>query len=666
MDLVYRTPLDLDLDFSSARSRFDKLLELAGSADTLNLSHDEVERLVETEGRDVLRLVFQGHLDLRTAEENGREAPRGADEEERPHRRQLRRPLRSVFGDNHVVRLNFTSKEASGGLRPLDAELNLPHELYSLGLRRSASILAMDLSYDSAIDKLSALTGGKVPKRQLEELVVRAAEDFDAFYDVVQRERIQHPPVKGHDTPLLVLSTDGKGIVMRPESLREATRKKAERDKHKLETRLSAGEKRNRKRMAEVASVYDIERQPRSPGDILPRRKDEADKTPRPRAQNKRVWASVDKSLKSVVQQCFDEALSRDPDRQRNWVYLVDGNKEQIRVANSTARNNGVSLVIIIDFIHVLEYLWKAAWTFFDKGDPKVEAWVLDRARAVLEGKASSVAAGIRRSATKRQLDDKKRKGADACANYLLNNKKMLKYDEYLAAGYPIATGVIEGRADTWSMTASGSPEPAGASWEPRPSSDFEHYEHPETSRSTGASIDARNWSGTTSAATPRTSCRNSGWQREDRVAEAVAPGELHPIRTKAIIRLHPLRPSSSTARSPTSRISPKRSSRSSTASAVPSGRGSRWTTSSLPTSRSSARRSAPWPRCWPWRARPASRPPSVVSGSAASRCSWSWPASPIEARVCRPWPGPSTRLSARYWGSTSSTRTTSTQRWTG
>jgi len=446
MDPVYCISSDLDLDFSAARASFNALLSKASSKDTQQLSHDEVEHLVDTEGREVLRLIYQGHLDLRTAAEQNREAPRGADDEERSHRRHLERPLRTVFGDNRVVRLNFTSKDVSSGLRPLDAELNLPKESYSLGLRRAASIMAMDVSFDSAYAKLAAFTGGNVPKRQLEELVVRTAQDFDAFYDDVQRERIQHPPDLESNHPLLVLTSDGKGIVMRPESLREGTRKKAERDKHKLATRLSAGEKRNRKRMAEVAAVYDQELQPRSPDDILAQRiQEQSKRAPRPRAQNKRVWASVDKPLKAVVQQCFDEALSRDPDRQRTWVYLVDGNKEQIRVASEIAKRNCVSLVIIVDFIHVLEYLWKAAWSFFDKGDKKVEAWVLTRARAVLDGRASNVAAGIRQSATKRGLADKDRKGADDCADYLLNKKDMLKYNDYLAAGCPIATGVIEG-----------------------------------------------------------------------------------------------------------------------------------------------------------------------------------------------------------------------------
>ncbi len=49
----------------------------------------------------------------------------------------------------------------------------------------------------------------------------------------------------------------------------------------------------------------------------------------------------------------------------------------------------------------------------------------------------------IRQSATKRGL--KKRKAVDACADYLVENGKWMQYGEALAAGLPIATGVIEG-----------------------------------------------------------------------------------------------------------------------------------------------------------------------------------------------------------------------------
>ena len=302
----------------------------------------------------------------------------------------------------------------------------------------------MDGSFDSALDKLASLTARPVGKRQVEELVIRGAQDFEAFYDARQDETVDQERGQAPDK-LLVPSTDGKGIVMRSDALRPATAKKAARSRNKLQTRLSPGEKRNRKRMAEVAAVYDLAAVPRQPDDILPAEDPTEVRSPRPRPANKRVWASVERPLTEVVEQCFAEALSRDPHLERIWVYLADGNRDQLRIAREMAAWYGVELVIVVGFIHVLEYPWKAAWCFHDEEDPAVEAWVLQRARKVLQGKSSDVAAGIRRSATLLGLDKKDRKAADACAGYLVNNREYLRYDLALAAGFPIATGVIEG-----------------------------------------------------------------------------------------------------------------------------------------------------------------------------------------------------------------------------
>ncbi|VAW82136.1 FIG00666800: hypothetical protein, partial [hydrothermal vent metagenome] len=102
-----------------------------------------------------------------------------------------------------------------------------------------------------------------------------------------------------------------------------------------------------------------------------------------------------------------------------------------------------VKATLVMDFIHVLEYLWKAAWCFFDKGDETVEQWIADRAVNLLNGQCSQVAKGLRSSATKRKISD--RDAVDKCANYLLKNKTRLQYGEALASGFPIASGVIEG-----------------------------------------------------------------------------------------------------------------------------------------------------------------------------------------------------------------------------
>jgi hypothetical protein len=102
-------------------------------------------------------------------------------------------------------------------------------------------------------------------------------------------------------------------------------------------------------------------------------------------------------------------------------------------------------ITLVVDFIHVLEYLWDAAWCFFDEGDKEAERWVTERAFAILQGHSSDVGAGIRRSATLRELPPDKRVGADSCADYLIAKRTMLRYDRYLRQGLPIATGVIEG-----------------------------------------------------------------------------------------------------------------------------------------------------------------------------------------------------------------------------
>jgi hypothetical protein len=109
------------------------------------------------------------------------------------------------------------------------------------------------------------------------------------------------------------------------------------------------------------------------------------------------------------------------------------------------AKEKGIDLTIIVDIIHVIEYLWDAGRTFHPESGPELENWVRVRILEILRGKASYVAAGMRRSATLRGLVSAERNPVDVCANYLLIYAPYLKYNRYLAQGFPIATGVIEG-----------------------------------------------------------------------------------------------------------------------------------------------------------------------------------------------------------------------------
>jgi hypothetical protein len=211
--------------------------------------------------------------------------------------------------------------------------------------------------------------------------------------------------------------------------------------------------------MAELACVYDAAPVPRTPEEVIStpaqkrRNKAQAGKPkgkqkPRePQARGKWLTASVTDDIPAVIAAAFDEAERRDPQHKREWAVLIDGNNTQIEAVTAEAERRGITVTIVIDFIHVLEYLWKAAWSFFDKGEPAAEEWVADQARKILRGKSAQVAAGIRRRATTYGYSPAERAGADECARYLDNKKDYLGYATALAKGWPIATGVIEGAA---------------------------------------------------------------------------------------------------------------------------------------------------------------------------------------------------------------------------
>ena len=407
------------------------------------MTHSQAEDLIEGRGREVLRQLLQGWLDSRGAGDIG-PALVGQDGVQRTQRRLHSRALESLFGTVQVERLGYGAP-GQERVHPLDAALNLPEERYSYALRKKVAVEAARSSFEEVVEAIGEHTGAQVPKRQAEELCQRAAQDFEAFS--AQRRAQPQPPSANAAAALLVLTTDGKGVPMRTEALRAPTRKAAEGTAHKLRTRLSKGEKRHRKRMATVAAVYSIAPYVRRADDIVrelaPVHEVRTERRPPP--QDKRVWASVSQEPRTVIAEMFDEAHGRDPAGQRPWVVLVDGQEHQLRLMRQEVKRRSIAVTLILDLFHVLEYLWAAAFAFHAEGSAAAELWVRTQLLALLRGRVSRVAATMRRSATVRALKGSKRAAVDTCADYLLKYRDMLRYDQYLAAGYPIGTGVIEG-----------------------------------------------------------------------------------------------------------------------------------------------------------------------------------------------------------------------------
>ena len=427
----------MDDNFEPSRTAFEALVGFLDGADASKLTHAELEERVGADGFEVLRLLFQDHLDLRADREERLEEVVGADGITRTYAEEdHQRPLVTIFGEVRVARLAYRRKTAPN-LHPADAGLNLPGEVYSHGLRQRAATEAARGSFDEAVAAINRTTAAKIPKRQVEALTQAAVVDFEAFFDAADC------PAADRDE-VVVVSADGKGIVMRPEGLRPATAAKAAASDTKLKGRLSKGEKANRKRVAEVGAVYTITPVVRTADDVMAHRGDGPRKEA-PTATNKWLTASVADDAATVISRVFDDAERRDPDHTHTWVALVDGNNHQIDRIRAEATARGIDISILVDWVHVLEYIWASAWSFFDEGDSAAEDWVHDKAIDVLNGRASIVAAAIRRKATTMGLDDSIRKNADACADYLLAKAPYLDYPTALSSGWPIGTGVIEG-----------------------------------------------------------------------------------------------------------------------------------------------------------------------------------------------------------------------------
>ena len=192
------------------------------------MTHSDLERLLDVEGRELLRQLLQDHLSLRAQQERdfGVDGPViGSDGVVRTHLRGSERGLMTPFGSVCIERVAHHAP-GTESLLPLDAALNLPKESFSFGVRRRAAIEATRGSFDDAVESIATTTGAIIFKRQLEELVVRAASDFDTFYDT---RAALTPKDVAQLGELLVLTTDAKGVVMRREALRPATQRAANR-----------------------------------------------------------------------------------------------------------------------------------------------------------------------------------------------------------------------------------------------------------------------------------------------------------------------------------------------------------------------------------------------------------------------------------------------------
>jgi hypothetical protein len=409
-----------------AALEFARLEAWLASSRTLQLPLHEIESQQQTKGREVQRLLLQAHIERRGDGDVGHAllVPQQAGSVLYTHRRLRTRSLKTIFGPVEIHRMGY-SRDGAPSIYPLDQTLALPARCFSYELQRHLVKAAVQNPFQESVEAVADLTGVSVPKRSLEGILRDAALDFDAFYQ-------QRAPMPA-DGSILVTAVDGKGIPMvKPGGAQPSVR-------------LTKGQKANKKRMATVAAVFTRAPWVRTPEQVveslfrIERQTPAAGQTP-PRPENKRVWASLLKGKTAVIEEVAQEMQRRDPQGLKTRVAVTDGERALQILVEET-----LGVTLILDLLHVLEKLWKAAYVFHAEGSLEAELWVLDRTLRILFGEVSQVVKGIRQSITKRRLSGAKRKTLCAVADYLHRNRARMRYDEYLAKGWPIASGPVEG-----------------------------------------------------------------------------------------------------------------------------------------------------------------------------------------------------------------------------
>src|SRR5690349_15760641 len=354
--------------------------ELAGAGAVR--SFDEIEQQVMVRGRVLLRKVVQYVVDA--------QAPAGwklagvADAAGVPRTRAGRghaRTMVSQFGPVVIRRMAYRAP-GQPNLYPRDAVLNLPPRRYSWPLQRTVVEYVLAGAYEQAQRLVAAATGITIGKQQLEQITIEAAADAPGFYPALAREQEPGPDRAGMP---LAISADGKGVAMLPgECRRRGARAPGQRVRN-FEKRRGTGEK-GHKRMAQAGCVFDVGPAPRTPEQVMASKAGACGGQDAPRAL--RRWYTVDIAADraATISAIFDEAERRDPGHARTWIALADGDNHQIEMIRGQAAARGITIVILIDFIHVIGYLWKAAWCFHAPRDPAIEAWVTARGLDILHG----------------------------------------------------------------------------------------------------------------------------------------------------------------------------------------------------------------------------------------------------------------------------------------
>lgn len=341
----------------------------------------------------------------------------------------------SVFGELTISRYVYGTRETQKHeVIPTDALLGVPDSEFSYLLQEWDQSFCVEDSYDESRQKVKRILGIGQSVRSLEQMSVSMAESVADF-----RESRPKPP-EAQEGSIVVLTSDCKGVPMRRDAQKDAPAARGRRKK---------GEKANKKQMACVGGVYTIAPFVRTPEEVIDEILRDSRKPDRPAPCHKQLRAELTREIEGVEVNAKERIFSwlaeqvklRNPKGRKKVVCVMDGERALWKMLLALLPG----IVCILDLFHVLERLWQAAHCFHAEGSDAAREFVSDRLFRLLRGEVGYVIGGLKQMAIKRGLSGSRARQLNAAIGYLENNRRFMRYDEYLAAGYPIGSGVAEG-----------------------------------------------------------------------------------------------------------------------------------------------------------------------------------------------------------------------------
>jgi hypothetical protein len=409
------------------RSDFERMLDFVTGEAARTATADQIERglfkFLLALGAKLLTLFF-----AMRSQNCSRQALQRADGQELRYHRETKRDYFSIFGKLAFWRPYFY-KSGVGGQAPLDVELSLGNDCYSDLVREVSEYLAVYSVYHKTSELLERLLGLHLSTRALEANIAADAAAAIAYY--AQKP----PPAPPTEAAILVIQADGKGVPIILEELDAA------------QVRLGKGEKRGHKKEAVVTGVYTIAATPRTPAAVVASFFKQpaappapAQMAPHPKPQNKHLWATL-AGKDAALARLADQVAQRQGPHIQCKVALCDGCEAlQVRIAHQFGDFSQV-----LDFIHADEYLWDVANSLLGETNAQRLSWMQTRTLQMLSGQTDQVIAEFRQLAQQPQTTAAQRSQLEKTAHYFERNLPYMDYPTYLAKGWPIASGVIEG-----------------------------------------------------------------------------------------------------------------------------------------------------------------------------------------------------------------------------